>query len=116
MNRFLADEDFKSGILNGLKRRIPNLDIVRVQDVRLRTFRDSVILQFAASENRIVLTHDVGTMETHARARILARKPMPGLFLIHQDLPIGQAIEAVAVIVLCSPDDEWHNRIEHLPL
>lgn len=55
-------------------------------------------------------------METHARARILARKPMPGLFLIHQDLPIGQAIEAVAVIVLCSPDDEWHNRIEHLPL
>ena len=41
---------------------------------------------------------------------------MPGLFLIHQDLPIGQAIEAIAVIVHCGRDDEWHDRVEHLPL
>ena len=54
-------------------------------------------------------------METHATARVLAGKIMPGLFLIHQDLPIGQAIEAIEIITLCDFDDEWHNRIEHLP-
>lgn len=116
MNRLLTDEDFKSGIFDGLRRRIPNLDIVRVQDVGLRTFRDSLVLEFAASENRILLSHDVHTMETHARARILAGETMAGLFLIQQDLPIGQAIDAIALIVQCSHDNEWHNRIEHLPL
>jgi hypothetical protein len=116
MIRFLTDEDFNSGIFDGLKRRLPTLDIVRVQDVGLRTFRDAVILEFAASENRIVLSHDVSTMESHARARILAGKSMPGLFLIQQVLPIGQAIDAIEVIALCSRDDEWQNRIEHLPL
>ncbi len=116
MNAFLTDEDFNRGILNGLKRRIPDLDILRIQDVGLRTFSDPVILEFAASENRIVLSHDLSTMKTHARTRILADKPMPGLFLINQDTPIGEAIEAIALVVHCSDDDEWHNRIEHLPL
>lgn len=116
MNRFLTDEDFNIGILNGLKRRIPDLDIVRVQDVGLRTVPDQIVLEYAAAENRIVLSHDVGTMKAHATARIFAGKPMTGLFLIQQDLPIGQAIDAVEIIALCSHDDEWHNRIEHLPL
>lgn len=116
MNAFLTDEDFRSAILDGLKRCVPNLDIVRVQDVGLRTLSDPIILEFAASHNRIVLSHDVSTMETHALTRILAGLPMRGLFLISQDLPIGPAIEALTIIAHRSHDDEWHNRIEHLPL
>ena len=116
MNRFLTDEDFRSGIFTGLKLRIPDLDIVRVQDVGLRTSPDPAILEFAATENRIVLSHDVSTMETHATARILAGKIMPGLFLIPQDLAIGHAIDELEITILCGYDNEWHNRIEHLPL
>ena len=116
MIRFLTDEDFNGGIFRGIKRRIPALDIVRVQDAGLRTLRDTAILEFAASQNRIVLSHDVNTMESHAAARILAGRPMAGLFLIQQSLPIGQAVKALEIIVHCSRDDEWNNRIEHLPL
>ena len=36
----------------------PTLDIVRVQDVGLRTASDPDILAWAASEGRILLTHD----------------------------------------------------------
>lgn len=68
--RFLTDEDFKSAILAGVRRRLPELDILRTQDVGLRTFRDERILEFAAAENRIVLTHDVATMRRHANARV----------------------------------------------
>ena len=50
--RFLTDEDIKSAILEGVRRRLPNLDIVRVQDVGLRTFRDPRILEFATNEGR----------------------------------------------------------------
>jgi predicted nuclease of predicted toxin-antitoxin system len=116
MNRFLTDEDFNIGILNGLKRRIPELDIVRVQDVGLRTVRDQLVLEYAAAENRIVLTHDVSTMKSHAADRMLAGKTMPGLFLTQQELPISQAVDAIEIIARCSRDNEWHNRIEHLPL
>ena len=59
MIRFLTDEDFNRFILAGVRRRLPELDIVRVQDCGLRSFRDPIILEFAASENRIVLSHDV---------------------------------------------------------
>lgn len=115
MIRFLTDEDLNGSIFRGIKRRIPTLDIIRVQDAGLRTLRDTVILEFAASENRIVLSHDVNTMESHAAARIRAGRPMAGLFLIQQGLPIGRAVEELEMIVLCSRDDEWNNRIEHLP-
>lgn len=88
MIRFLTDEDFRSGIFRGIRRRIPSLDIIRVQDAGLRTLRDHTILEFAAAENRIVLSHDLSTMETNAAARILAGKPMPGLLLLRQNFPI----------------------------
>jgi len=116
MIRFLTDEDFNNVILNGIKRCIPNLDIVRAQDVGLRTSRDPAVLEFAAAENRILLSHDTSTMETHARARILAGKPMSGIFLIRQNFPIGRAIEEIVTIAVCSRDNEWNGRIEYLPL
>ena len=33
--RFVIDEDFDNDILRGVLRRLPNLDIVRAQDVGL---------------------------------------------------------------------------------
>lgn len=35
MLRFAADENFNADIVRGLRRRLPELDIVRVQDVGL---------------------------------------------------------------------------------
>lgn len=116
MIRFIADEHFKSAIYVGVKRRLPNLDIVRVQDVGLRTASDPIILQFAATENRIVLSHDVHTMETFAKARLNSGKPMAGLLLIRQKFPIGSAIDEIAMIAECSRDDEWNGVIRYLPL
>ena len=116
MIRFLTDEDFKSAILEGVRSRLPNLDIIRVQDAGLRTLRDEVILEFAASEDRIVLSHDLKTIRTHATSRLLSDKPMSGLFLIRQNFPIGRAVDEIVMIAVCSRDDEWHGAIEYLPL
>ncbi len=114
--RFLTDEDFRSAILDGLRRRLPKLDIVRMQDAGLRTFRDEGILEFAAAENRIVLTHDVATMRRHANARVIAGLPMPGVLEISQNYPIGAAINEIVMIVECSPPEEWNNLVQRLPL
>jgi predicted nuclease of predicted toxin-antitoxin system len=114
--RFLTDEDFNRPILHGVRLRLPNLDIVRVQDVGLRSFRDERILEFAAFDDRIVLSHDVTTMKGHAEDRLRQRKPMPGLFLVRQDVPIGHAIEEIVIVAECSEKEEWNGEIRFLPL
>ena len=62
--KFLTDENFRRAILDGVLARLPDLDILRVQDAGLRTCSDPKILEVAALENRILLTRDVRTMET----------------------------------------------------
>ena len=53
--RFLADEDFDNDIVRGMLRRLPNLDIVRAQDVGLSGALDPRVLEWAAQEGRVLL-------------------------------------------------------------
>lgn len=80
MLRFLADENFNNDILRGVKRRNPLADMLRVQDVDLSGVPDPVVLEWAAANQRVVLTHDVSTMTRHAYDRVREGKPMPGVF------------------------------------
>ena len=64
--RFLVDEDFDNVILRGVRRRLPQLDIVRVQDVALSGLHDTLVLEWAGQEGRILLTHDISTMKPYA--------------------------------------------------
>jgi hypothetical protein len=83
-------------------RRRPGLDIVRVQDVGLSGAGDAAVLEWAAGAGRVLLTHDVSTMKTHAYARIGASLPMPGVLAVSQAVPIGVAIEEVVLLAECS--------------
>jgi len=114
--RFVTDEDFDNDILRGVLFRFPALDIVRVQDVGLLGKNDPVVLEWAARETRIVLTHDVRTMRHHAYARLVAGLSMPGVFVVPQSLPIAQAIEEVLLLAECSMEDEWEGQVRFLPL
>lgn len=116
MLRLATDEDFNNRILRGLIRRQPELDIVRVQDVGLRTKADPEVLEWAATEGRVLLTHDVTTMKRHADDRIAAGLPMPGVFEISQEIPVGQAIKEILFLAECSLDNEWEGQIRFLPL
>ncbi len=113
---FLSDEDFNRRIVRGLRRRLPQLDIVRVQDVGLITKSDTEVLEWAASENRVVLTHDVTTMSKHAFDRVEKELLMPGVIEISQDVPIGEAIEDLILIAECSLENEWRNQVVYLPI
>ncbi len=116
MIRFLSDEDFNRRIARGLRRRLPHLDIVRVQDVGLITKPDVEVLEWSASENRILLTHDVTTMSKHAFDRVNHGLPMPGVIEVSQDVPIGEALEDLILIAECSLENEWRNQVIYLPI
>lgn len=74
MLRLVADENFNNDIVRGLLRRKPDLDIVRVQDADLSGADDPTLLEWAAQESRILLTHDVTTMTRYAYERVQANK------------------------------------------
>jgi len=118
MIKLVADEDFNNRILRGVLRRQPQLDIVRVQDVLTRGERDDdrKVLEWAAAEQRVLLTHDVTTMRPYAETRVTAGLPMPGVFEVSQYLPIGQAIEEILLLAECSLEGEWEGQIRFLPL
>jgi len=116
MLRLATDEDFNNRIVRGLLRRQPDLDILRVQDAGLAGRGDEEVLAWAASEGRILITHDVTTMKQTAYDRIAAGLPMPGVFEISQDVPIGRAIDEILLLVLYSDQEEWQGQVSFLPL
>ena len=65
-----ADENFDGRIVRGLFRVLPELDLVRVQDTPFLQAEDAAVLEWAAQEGRLVLTHDVGTMTASRVTRV----------------------------------------------
>lgn len=116
MLRLLADENFNAAIVRGLMLRIPSLDLVRVQGTGLRTADDPAILEWAANNDRILLTHDRATMVDFAYQRITNHEPMPGVFVINDRTPVGEVIAELLLITECSHQEEWNGIVAFLPL
>jgi hypothetical protein len=116
MLRLLADENFHGDIVRGLLLRLPDLDLVRVQDVGLGGADDPEILAWAAENDRIVLTHDRASMSDHAYERVAAGEALAGVFLLNDRLPIGRAIDEIVLLNECTEQQEWRGRAVHVPL
>ena len=116
MLRLLADENFNGRILRALRRQIPDLDVVRTQDTPLYGTDDQTLLQFAADEGRVLLTHDIETLVGYAWERVRSGMAMPGVIVALTNRPIGQVIEDLEVLLLASWSDELESQIRFLPL
>ncbi|OAI47912.1 hypothetical protein AYO44_08530 [Planctomycetaceae bacterium SCGC AG-212-F19] len=116
MLKLVSDENFNADILRGLYRRRPDLDVVRVQEIGLNATPDPHILAWAAVEGRILLTHDRDTMPFFAYDRLRAGQAMPGVFLVSDLMPIGQAIDEILLAVDCLTPEECTNFVRFFPL
>jgi hypothetical protein len=116
MLRLAADENFNNDVVRGVRRRNPAIDIVRIQDAGLSAADDPTILEWAAQNGRILLTHDVATMTRHAYDRVREGKPMPGVTDLGRHVPIGIAIAEIVLLAECSLVDEWEGQVRYLPL
>ncbi len=112
----VADENFNNDILRGLLRRDPSLDIVRLQDVGLTGATDPQILEWAAQENRVLLTHDRNTITKFAYQRVLDGKSMPGVIEVDRSVPMRIAIEDILMLAVLSESKDLEGQIVYLPL
>jgi predicted nuclease of predicted toxin-antitoxin system len=115
-SKLAADENFNSDIVRGVVRLLPELDFVRIQDVGLRGVDDKAVLAWAASESRILFTHDASTMIGFAHDRVVRGEPMAGIFAVRSTVPVREIIEEIVLIASASKPDEWVNQVWYLPL
>jgi hypothetical protein len=116
MLRLLFDENFDARIVEGVRLALPDVDLLTVREARLRITPDPRLLAWAASEDRIVTTHDVQTMPGFAYDRVNASEYLPGVFVAPDQLPIGQAIDDLIPLIACAEAIEWVDLVLHLPL
>jgi Domain of unknown function (DUF5615) len=114
--RLAADENFDQRILNGLRRRLPEVDVVRVRDSGLSGATDVAILDWTATEGRVLVSHDVRTITRHAYDRVRSGQVMPGVFEVPARAPIGQVIEDLVLLITVSLPREWEGQVRYLPL
>jgi hypothetical protein len=112
----LIDENFHHRILRGLRRHLPALNYLLVQDTDASQQNDAAVLDWAVAHNRVVIMHDVNTMTKHAYTRLEAGQPLPGMIILPKELAIGRAIEELVMLLTCSHPEEFPNRVIHLPL
>src|SRR5438309_4599235 len=116
MLRLVADENFSNKILRGLLKSESTVDIVRVQDVGFLGADDPSVLEWAAQEGRIVLTHDKKTMIGFAYERVRAGQPMPGVFVVERNLSIRDAIGDILLLAGAGLASEFEGQVWYVPL
>ena len=116
MLRLLIDENLDHRIMRGLRLQISQLDSLSVQEINLRGTKDPLLLDWAAENQRILVTHDINTIPKYAYEKIAAGEPMTGVIVIPDDLAIGTAIDELALIVECCDARELENQVRYLPI
>lgn len=109
--RFQADADLKHAIVAGTLRRAGSIDFRRAEAVPLEGLADPFVLSVAAEEGRVLVSHDVNTMEWHFQDFIQNRNS-PGLILIPQTgVGIGQAIDGLILLWETLDATDLENRV-----
>ena len=114
MFKFLLDENFHGEIERGLRRRFPNIDMIRVQDTEYVSADDESLVGIAEREERIILSHDLKTMPRAHAARILKGLPVCGVIMISNRYPVGRVLDELYLIIGASDVSEWTGIVRYL--
>jgi hypothetical protein len=114
--RFQADNDLKRIIVDATLRREPHIDFQSAQAARLDDLDDEAVLRLAASQSRILVSHDKRTMPKALASFVASGGRSPGVLLV---IPQHASIRGVVeVLILIWADDranDWTNLIAKIP-
>jgi hypothetical protein len=114
--RFLADNDLNDAIVVSVRRREPAMEFSRLRDLGKATRSDPEVLEFAAQESWILVSHDVNTMRVVAYIRLSAGLSMGSLLLVHQRTGVSSIIDSLLLIWAACEAEEWAGQVEFLPI
>jgi Domain of unknown function (DUF5615) len=111
MLRLASDADVHGEVVRGLRRRRPEIDLVRALDVLPEGTPDPAVLAWAAAEDRILITNDRNTMVGFAYQRLAAGEPVPGVIATTNDQSIGSTIDDILLIAEYLSEEEIRGQV-----
>ena len=112
--RFQADADLRVPIIKGLRRREPSIDFATAHEAGLAGLDDRAVLKLAASNGRVLVSHDVSTMPEEF-SRFIQERTSPGVILISQELSYREAIEGLLRVWSSTEAEDWEDVLSFLP-
>ena len=113
--RYQADADLNQAIVTGVLRREPKINFQAALAAGLEGVKDADVLMIAATQKRILISHDRKTMPSEF-AEFIVSNQSSGVIIVSRKLSIEATIEELLLIWAASSADEWVNRIAKLPL
>jgi hypothetical protein len=109
--RLASDADVHGDTIRGLRRHLPEIDLIRVQDALPEGTADLDVLAWAASENRVLITNDRNTMVGFAYSRIEAGEVVAGIIATTNEQSVGLAINDILLIAECMQEEEIKEQV-----
>ena len=113
--RYQADADLNQAIVTGVLRQESTIDFQTAAAAHLQGLGDLEVLELAAEQGRILVTHDRKTMPSQF-AEFIASYQSAGVLIVSKKIPIEIVIEELVLIWSVSSAEEWINRIAKIPL
>jgi hypothetical protein len=114
--RFQADNDLKRIIVDATLRREPRIDFQTAQAARLNDLDDEAVLRLAASQSRILVSHDKRTMPKALGSFVASGGTSPGVLLvIPQNAPVSKVVETLILIWADDRENDWENLVVKIP-
>jgi len=113
--QFLADADLNRAIVCGVRHREPAISFLLADDAGLHGLPDPSVLELAADQRRILVSHDMSTMPPHFWQFLEKGRRSPGVVLVSQNVPLRDAIEGILTIWSVSWPSEMENQIVYIP-
>ncbi len=106
-----SDADVNGGIIRGLLRRHPEINLMRSLDALPEGTPDPEVLAWAAAERRTLITNDRKTMVPYTYQRVASGEPTPGVIATTNKQSVGDAIEDILTIIECNSAEEIQEQI-----
>ena len=116
MLKLLIDENLDQRILRGLQLHVPDLLYSVVQETGLAGAQDAALLEWAAENRHVLVTHDRTTMLKAAQERVRAGRKSPAMVIVKKELPLNRAIEDLVFLLQCSTESDLENQVVFIPL
>ncbi|NET58577.1 MAG: hypothetical protein F6K47_21210 [Symploca sp. SIO2E6] len=113
--KFQADADLKQQIVSAVLRLETAIDFQTANKANLTGLTDRQVLELAASQRRVLVSHDQKTMPNHF-AEFIAHNQSYGIIIVPKKLPVIEVAENIILIWEVFSDEEWIDRIAFLPI
>lgn len=112
--KFQADADLNQNIVNAVLRIESKIDFQTAINANLTGLVDNQVLELAANQRRILVSHDKRTM-TKYFGEFITHSKSYGVLIVPKKLPVIEVAQNIILIWEIFTDEEWINRIAFLP-